>query len=568
MLSSRFATALLLAALVLIGLLIRLYDITGIGVGGNDTILYYTLAERWAEGDLSFQYGDSIAVFRPVLLAFNALSLKLLGHTDYSIKLAYTLLDAINMSLIALLAWLASGRRLVVLASVATYALLPIAIWAARLELPHTLSTFFVLLSCLMAWLGTMAGSRAVRLSCMLAAGVGLSAVAMVHEELIFLAAPLGLFHILGQISRRGFAGWRYAVTGLFLFCAPLVLTIALILSQHPLRVAEALQSPVSGTGMFLAHYPEAFGRYLWNGILGATSTIFTLCVGLCIVYYLASSRSNVRQHRDFLLGCGFYLFTPVLFMALYAPFFGTVFSRGVLPLIPLSIIAVYYTLAHVWGERADGLRATFFIGMVLLFALSAMASYSAFKVGNRKFGMTWAAVNWPSPDALREGYREFLVDANYVPSYATHWRRLFDVFRDRVDSDARLLVTPSTAMHGAGRRALQTQVYLGDNAIYRLDHFEQALEDLISEKRIRYVVFTLGQSRGVPPVHRPYRYRGLWGEPRPVDLASAYGMNPYSRMREYEQVSRVMRRLGARELTLFPEGSYEDAMARVWQLP
>ena len=95
-------------------------------------------------------------------------------------------------------------------------------------------------------------------------------------------------------------------MTGLFIFCAPLVLTIALILSQQPARVAGALQSPVSGTGMFLAQYPEVFGRYLWNGILGSTSTIFTLCVGLCIVYYLASSRSNVRQHRDFLLGCGF----------------------------------------------------------------------------------------------------------------------------------------------------------------------------------------------------------------------------------------------------------------------
>ena len=351
-------------------------------------------------------------------------------------------------------------------------------------------------------------------------------------------------------------------------FCIPLLLTIALIAWQQPVQVSAALGSPAGMSGMFLARYPEIFARYLWNGVLGSTSTAFAICVGLCIVYYLVSSRRNARQYRDFLFGCGFCLFTPVLFMALYAPFFGTVFSRGVLPLIPLSIIAVFYTFAHLWGERAAGMRAIVCTGVVGLFAVSGLASYSAFKVGNREFGKTWAGVTWPSPAALREGYREFLTDARYVPSYATHWRRLFDVFGDRVDSNARLLVTPSTVMHAAGRRALQTQVYLGDNAIYRLDHFDRSLEALISEKRIRYVVFTLAQSRRPPAVHRPYRYRGRWGESRSVDLVSAYGMDPYSRMDEYQQVSHVMRRLGARELALFPEGSYEKAIARIWQLP
>ena len=111
--SSRHVFAAALAAVVVVALFIRWDGLFAIGVGGNDTILYYSLAERWLQGDFVFRIGDSIAVYRPVLLGFNALALKVFGHSDYAIKLANILLDGVNLLLLARLSWLISRRRCV-----------------------------------------------------------------------------------------------------------------------------------------------------------------------------------------------------------------------------------------------------------------------------------------------------------------------------------------------------------------------------------------------------------------------------------------------------------------------
>jgi len=140
-----------LAILFLAAVGVRAFGLPDIGVGGNDTILYYTLAEQWLKGNYVFRIGDSVPLFRPVSLAFNAVALQLFGHTDYAIKLANALVDGCNLLLVASLAWLLSGRAIVAFCSALTYALLPVAIWAARGELPHTLSTFFTLTAMVLA---------------------------------------------------------------------------------------------------------------------------------------------------------------------------------------------------------------------------------------------------------------------------------------------------------------------------------------------------------------------------------------------------------------------------------
>jgi 4-amino-4-deoxy-L-arabinose transferase-like glycosyltransferase len=130
-----------LPLLLITALSLRIYGIKTIGLGGSDTILYFSLAEQWLQGNFVFRIGESTSVLRPVLLGFNALALQVFGHFDHAIKLANVLLDVVNLLLLALLAWLVSRRYTVVLACAASYAILPLAIWASRQELPHTLST-------------------------------------------------------------------------------------------------------------------------------------------------------------------------------------------------------------------------------------------------------------------------------------------------------------------------------------------------------------------------------------------------------------------------------------------
>jgi 4-amino-4-deoxy-L-arabinose transferase-like glycosyltransferase len=565
--NSRAFTWLLLALVMAVALGLRFLGLTGIGVGGSDTILYYTLAEYWIRGDLTFAVGDSIEVFRPVLLGFNALALLLFGHTDVAIKLANVLLDGANMALVALLAWQLSRSRWVAVASAASYGLLPIAIWASRQELPHTPSTFFVLLSFLAAFRGAWVRGQRQTIIWMACSGLALLAAVMTHEELVFLALPLMLAFVLGRravASTDPVSPWP----ALGAFCLFPLLAALLVLGHGGERVVSTLRPGVGDSWTMVVQYPERAARFAWNGVVGASSAVFALGIAFSALHWLLSLRGERRGEDRYAIGYGMCLLTPLLFIATYAVFFGTVFPRAILPLMPLLVVAVFMSVDRALAGKPVILRNVAATALVAVFAISNLASFTAFKVGNRRFGLEWAAPDWPTPALLQRGYGEFLLDARYIPSYATHWRRIHDVLVDRVDGDNRLLVAPSVSLYAAGRRPLQTEVYLGDNAVYRLDHFDQPLAAVLLHKKIRFVVYTIAQVRSAPSIYRPYTYGGTWGKAREVDLAKAYGLPEYSARAEFYQLTALLRELGARPLTLFPPDSFEARYARVWQLP
>ena len=174
----------------------------------------------------------------------------------------------------------------------------------------------------------------------------------------------------------------------------------------------------------------------------------------------------------------------------------------------------------------------------------------------------------WPNQANLERGFLEFLIDAKYIPSYATHWRALFDALSGKVDDRHKILVMPSTVFYAAGRRALQTEVYFGDNAIYRLDHSDQTLQEVVKSYNVKWVVFTTGQLRGVPTRLGRYLYNGQWAEPQPLDLAEAYRLDEYSELRELEALLSFLKTAGAREVFPFPRGSFEARKSRTWLLP
>ena len=557
----------LVIPVVLIAVGLRLTGITAIGVGGSDTILYYTLAESWNRGELTYQIGDSTAIFRPVLLAFNGWSLSLFGHTDAAIKLANVSVDALNILLVAALAWTISRRTAVVLASVVTYAFLPIAIWSARQELPHTLSTLFALLCALPVATAIVTDTPRRRTALMALAGLALLGAVLVHEELVLLALPYLLVFLLSRPGAEA-AGPVDKLGGALAFCFFPAVAGLLVLLNEPTAVVATLGGAKGFGWEALVAYPERALRYLWNGIVGASSSIFALAslVAALTALYLALRKRPADA--EFAARCAVCFLVPVVFIALYAVFIGTVFPRGLLPVMPLLIIGVFCVLDRVSAGGAAWMAPVLCLVLAGVVIVSSLASFTAFKVGNRRFGAEWAAWDWPTKAMLQRGYAEFLVDARYVPGYITHWRQIHAALAGRIDARNRLLVVPSTVFYAAGRRALQTRVYFGDNSVYRLDHFDQPLAELIRRKNIRYVLFTTGQNRGVPTAHRPYTYAGSWGEQRPVDLAAAYRLDPYSVRGEFRQVATAMQALGGRPLTLFPEDSFEARYAVVWELP
>ncbi|MEH6570094.1 MAG: hypothetical protein V7709_13530 [Halioglobus sp.] len=85
------STVMIVAIIAIVAAAIRFYGLREVGLGGNDSILYYSLAEQWLKGNFVFKIGDSVEVFRPTLLAFNAMALTFFGHSDYAIKWALSI---------------------------------------------------------------------------------------------------------------------------------------------------------------------------------------------------------------------------------------------------------------------------------------------------------------------------------------------------------------------------------------------------------------------------------------------------------------------------------------------
>jgi 4-amino-4-deoxy-L-arabinose transferase-like glycosyltransferase len=558
----------IVSGVVLLGLALRLYGLSATGIGGNDTIYYYSLAERWLAGDITFQIAHGAHVFRPVFLAFNALALAVFGQADYAIKLANILLDGGSMVMLAGLAWTVSRQWSVVIASVLSYACLPIAIWASRQELPHTLSTFLVLLTFVLFVRSLSSHSGARRYKQLVFAGLSLGAAVMTHEELALLAVPLGAFLLAYRHTDTG--SWPRAaakrLAAFLLVPAFAVVGIYIIEADTVEKLLGKLFSSEAGSNI---SYPELASRYLWNVVAGTTSAAFAILAGLSVVVVILAYwvKRGVKS-REELYWAAFFLIVPLVFVAIYAPFFNTIFSRGYLPMVPMAFLGVFLVLAYVTAQLSRAKTAAVFVPVLAFLLISNLASYSAFAVGNRRYAKTWAQPIWPTIASMGKGIEEFLIDARYVASYATHWHHIYAALAGKVGPSERLLVLPITTMYSPGRRALQTNAYFGDDVVFRVDFPGQTIAEIVNEKEIRWVLFTTGQQRKVPKRLVRYQYNGEWSEAMTIDLARDYGFTGYSVNGEFDQLLAFLRAANAIPQSPFQADSFEQRVARVWYLP
>lgn len=544
---------------------LRLINLTDAGLGGNDTILYYSLAEHWLAGERVYQIGNSMLVFRPVLLAFNALALELFGHTDYAIKVANALLDSLNILLVATLAWAISKRFSVVLVSAIIYAMLPMAIWAARLELPHTLSTFLCLLSYISIYFAATSTVKWRRSGSALLGGVFLAAAALTHEELLFIAAPTALF-LFARVARA-----MNVQQGLQCFLTFLLFPIAsaaLILWNEP-HAVSSLGSAATATSEF---YPKVLARYSWSGLIGSSSSVFLLAVAAAVVYWAISNwRLRLPEalwDRDINYWSGFCLLVPLSYFALSAIFFSAFFPRLFLPLMPLVILFVAMASFRLLAQGNSLLAIGSLTLLTTFLTTSNIAGFSSFNVANRNFSKSWASFEWPNSKNFESGYKELQIAASHRHHYMGHWRAVYQKFEKYVDENNRILIVPSTVPYSPGRRALQTSVYFGDNVVYRIDHSDVPIEQLVADMNIRIIYYTVGQLRSPPAQLARYQYNGTWSDTSAINLTETYQLSPYSEKAELQQLTPFLLKAGARQTRPFPPNSYETAKSSTFLLP
>jgi hypothetical protein len=184
----------------------RLFSgITTVGMNGVDTFEYWKYAKELTEGRADFTF-DRLSFY-----ALNVLAMKTLGVNDYAIRAFIGAAQVANVGLLYLLAARISRNPLVALFAAALYGLNPVIFAYAATELPHVYGATFVLLAGHCAISAVASGARpAVRLIATAGAGFFAADAVLTHEDLLLLAAGLGLALILMVPTGRWFFPQAY----------------------------------------------------------------------------------------------------------------------------------------------------------------------------------------------------------------------------------------------------------------------------------------------------------------------------------------------------------------------
>ncbi len=554
-----------LALVVALAALARFHGLEERGTDGSDTIYYTNLALSWAEGSRTVAVPGQQPVHRPALLLTFAAAIHLLGFEDSSIKTVVAAFDTANVLLVFVLALSICRNFWTALVPTALYASLPIAIMMARLELAHAVSTTPVLVATLLFLASFRVGKPAwMGVALCGASGVGLGWAALCHEDLLFAAAGLGLYALFASSSPLG--AWarparEAASLRILALLVGLVVTAYNPIERGFVRVvrpARLVESSTSTEAFFqwlqaLVDYTERLSRFLWNATLATTSSVVVGAVGLISALLILRYCFRLYGRRGPSTPCEYHLpiFVVVGYMAAYCLTLDFFLSRVFLPLVPLLLIwisAWTHELSRCLGTRLSAL---------LLIALTAGAGVSNLHAFSRTTNLlhrtsldAWIPLLGPEA-GLATGARLFKSFVyNTVPP-----RQLFDALADRVNSEAKVLITPSILLPYPGRRVFQLGYYFGDNAVYVIDH-EEPIHELIARKNIRFVLFSsLGHRPSFMSKHffTRYEYDERWNRRQRLRLGRSYGFasRNYSVDQEYAYLRHFVLSVGGRVVHL-----------------
>jgi Arylsulfotransferase (ASST) len=295
-----FAVALLAA--VLLAALVRFENITQVGM--------WTWPEsgQYLYNALHFPTlgSESWCCFQPTAHLIHAAFLKVLGDTDYSLKVANCLFDLGNCVLIAVLILRMTRSRLLAFLGVVFYAFTPTVVFFARNELPHPIAALFAMLT-LLAFMSysERIGAKERRPGMFLAlAGVLGGLAAGAHHALVFLG-PAYLAGILLVIREKLLEdppafSWRRLLASLVRDAGCFALFFFL-----PLLVFAAL-IPVSEWNAAIAHnsqmrsLPDAWVAWKVQSQAFRAMTQYDFSVAESALMYLLVGLRWIAEHDGF----------------------------------------------------------------------------------------------------------------------------------------------------------------------------------------------------------------------------------------------------------------------------
>lgn len=558
----------ILIFLILFGIFLRFFKITEMGVYGSDNLFYINIAKAWSEGNFVYQIAGGRPVFRPVIYCIYAGAIHIFGFHDYSIKMMNVFIDSLSIFLMMFISYRLSDRNLwASLSAGIIYALLPIAITYSRIELTHTISAFMVLMSFLFFLIYFQSDQKKKKYLFLILTGIFTGLTALSHEELVFIAPGYILFLFIHFLSQpRNVKTFIQFVLDSSLYLATTFVICQNIIYLYLSAFIGKLKTGVSDTSVD-SNAIERIFIFIWNGISTNTSTIFLwlfLLLGFVLVIlnlfkWLKFKKLNIKfpllYYLPWLIVFGYTFF--------YAHLTSVLISRLFLPFVPLIIIALVIGYEKIFKNLSIKFSNSFLIIIGTIIIFFNLGHYSEFtNISQKRYSLELIPPTKYLDLDLPGGYKRFK-NRNYKKKWE---RQIFEKLKDRVNENARLLITSSIIYPTPGRRVFQLGFYFGDNAIYIIDHSEP-LEDLISKYKVKYLIYTLlWADKRVIKKNKSfcsYKYNGKWSISDSNQLGKSYGFDPgeFTVKKEYIFLKKFLKRKKA--TPIFTNGNIKKSMKK-----
>lgn len=449
--ASQIFTIFILGIIIAFAAYVRFVGLTREGMIGSDVFQYWQIAKWWTEGNFTLD-----GFYRPFIYLLFSLWMKIFGEYDYTLSVFNAGMDLINIFLIFIITKHISKKNYLALSAALVYATLPGIIHYSRISLVHIPSATFVLLSTLvfLKFLDTNRELQKKLFSFL--TGLLVSLTAHIHPDLAFLA-PVYLIYIviysLNQKVRYGgfitLKSLKFILLFLVGFSVPYIIGIAyygLFMFLNTM-LRERTDGAVGISPL------QLWWQIIYSGIKTHTySTLPLLFFGsifIAIYQRLAGFKSDLKDYLTSALVLGYSL-VGTLVLTRYI-------ERLFIPIIPLVLISI-----AVWCVKLFSGKWSF-------------VNHSLMVIGTIFFVYLNISAFFPSLQKYQSGYQSI-------------YREAFDILKDRVNENDKILITPY--IFYSHRKAFQAPFYFGQNARYIIEYPYDGryLQDLIDEYNFSYV--------------------------------------------------------------------------------
>lgn len=443
---------------------VRFDGITEVGIHSGDSSTYMNEAKRWAGDQQPRFLGNRF--YRPVSYFLQGTAIRIFGYNDYSIKILHSVMDMFSILLIFIIATILAGNLWAGTMSSLIYAFLPGVVTLARLELPYTESTFFVLLSFLFFVLSDKRkAGNGFKYFLLAMSGLSSGLAANTHPDLAFLAPGYVLYLFIVSYDSQNKIRWlkKFLILSsifTFFFFAPYLVGFFIFGTQKVLQVFfNEIQAGTSlRTSMFgRDSKPAIFFSIFYGLIKYFFGKPFLLTVILLVAAAPIMIYRKIKKEKD----------TP----------------RAHLPLTLVLSYAFLYLFFLNTSPKPSVLMSL----LPMIIFIITLWFYKIFKQHLGKYAVMVFVCFF---------FILFLLNPKTLPGETANkslFRFVYDELKNDVDKENKLMIAPVPVWDGRG---FKLDLYFGNkNAIYMRDlpiedeYNLNTLSRLLKKKRLRYIL-------------------------------------------------------------------------------